>query len=786
MVFRQKYISACLLSCLYAACFAEEMESTEEGSRLPVVVVKETPLDRRIYTKEDIDLAAKGNRDITSLISGHSAIRLDPTTSAAGNRGSMAPVDFSIHGESPYQNQILIDGASMSNVISPHDQNLSEVGSSTPSFSQLYNLDVDLLENIEVMDNRISVEYGGFTGGVVSAEIKKPLGTNQVSFKKSFNSSKITEQKIDSYGKSEQNWLAGVPGKSAEWRKGFNSISADVSVFQDTNALIAFSRRESKISRDYLTISGLNYAAGTFGTERKRGIHGDVVDNLMVKVSSKIKPGLNSDFVIKMADRKEEVVSSLVDNDWINRQNSKGISYQIESSLSDLSKVSYQFAHDVMDSKRENEAADFVTYRFSGKPNSYSYTTGGLGTQYLRQINTLNKFKSYGNGFSLFGIGNKYSYGLEWVRVKANFHRPNAAASYIAVVNSSGGVQSISNRTDWLAGSVGVVNDTYGIFFNNESYVKNLVFSSGFRVEKSTFIGDVNFAPRFKIDYDVFGDGHNNFFLGWSRYYGADIIGYALEREKWKLRVPSSGATIRNHYFENVKTPYSDEAVIGYSFQLLDSLRAKIEYVGRKSRNGITREGSDTKGYWYSNNGKGKTDSYNFSIETLAVYGILGGQWQGRFDLGWQRSKRNQDMTLGWTTSENNPDDIVLYNGVQMERNALPVIGFNVPRKISANINAAWGGLRWGNRINWTSKREAIVQTAVAPVDTYISEELPDYVTWDTTISWKPNFNKKLNIGLEIINLTNRMPATAISRATTNRIAYTTGREIWLHMSYDF
>lgn len=786
MFFQQKYISVCLLSFLSTISFAEESEPAEDDRSLPVVVVKETPLDRRIYSKEDIEFAAKGNRDITSLISGHSAIRLDPTTSAAGNRGSMAPVDFSIHGESPYQNQIMIDGASMSNIISPHDQNLAEIGSSTPSFSQLYNLDVDLLENIEVLDNRISVEYGGFTGGVVNAEIKNPMGTNKISYKTSFNSSKITEQRLDTYGKSEQNWLAGVPGKSAEWRKGFSSISADINLFQDTNALFAFSRRESKISRDYLTISGLNYAAGTFATEKKRGIHGDVVDNFLVKVSSKLKPGLNSDFVIKMADRQEEVVSSLVDNDWVNRQNSKGISYKIESGLNDLSKVSYQFSYDVMDSKRENEATDLVTYRFAGKSNSYSYTTGGLGTQYLRQTNTVNKLKSQGNSFNLFGVENKYNYGLEWSRVKANFHRANAAASYIAVVNASGNVQSTSNRTDWMAGSVEVMNDTYGLFFNNETYVKNIIFSSGFRLEKSSFIGDMNFAPRFKIDYDVLGNGRNNFFLGWSRYYGADIIGYALEREKWKLRVSSTGATVRNHYFDNVKTPYSDEAVVGYSFQLSDLLRAKIEYVERKSRNGITREGSDSKGYWYANNGKGKTNSYNFSLETLAFYDFLGGQWQGRFDFGWQKSKRNQDMTLGWTTSENNPDDIVLYNGVQMERNALPVIGFNVPRKLSANVNSAWGGFKWGNRFNWTSKRMAIVQTGASPVDTYVSEELSDYVTWDMTMNWRPNFNKNLNVGLEIINLTNRMPVTAISRATTNRVAYTTGREIWLHMSYDF
>src|SRR5690606_29181154 len=88
---------------------------------MPTVDVKAQSLDSRLYTRQEMDAIPQGNRDLTSLIATHPAVRQNPTVAGSGNRGSLEPESFSIHGESPYQNQFLIDGIGATNVISPQN-----------------------------------------------------------------------------------------------------------------------------------------------------------------------------------------------------------------------------------------------------------------------------------------------------------------------------------------------------------------------------------------------------------------------------------------------------------------------------------------------------------------------------------------------------------------------------------------------------------------------------------------------------------------------------------------
>ncbi|MBB2777704.1 UNVERIFIED_ORG: hypothetical protein HNP28_003044 [Comamonas terrigena] len=101
---------------------AQAVPQTEQS--MPVVVVEAERLEQRTYKREEIDATPQGNRDLTSLIADHPGVRLEKTMDGSGNHGSLAPESFSIHGESPYQNQFLIDGMGATNAISPHNSNL--------------------------------------------------------------------------------------------------------------------------------------------------------------------------------------------------------------------------------------------------------------------------------------------------------------------------------------------------------------------------------------------------------------------------------------------------------------------------------------------------------------------------------------------------------------------------------------------------------------------------------------------------------------------------------------
>lgn len=252
---RLAWLPALLLSACASGAWAQETTASASAQRttedaehsMPVMEVQAQSLESRVYDRETMDTTPEGDRDITSLIASHPAVRLNPSMSDQGNHGSLAPESFSIHGESPYQNQFLIDGISGTNAINPQEGNLSQAVSRVPGFSQAYNIDTDLLDQVQVHDSKVPVEFGRFQGGVVNAKIKTPKGLNAWSVKRSFNSSNLTQQRMPEHLQEE--WLHGEAGYAAQWKKHFSSVQGDVQVSEDTAALLSFSRRESLIQR---------------------------------------------------------------------------------------------------------------------------------------------------------------------------------------------------------------------------------------------------------------------------------------------------------------------------------------------------------------------------------------------------------------------------------------------------------------------------------------------------------------------------------------------------------
>lgn len=261
---------------------AQEVQLTEQS--MPVVEVQAERLEQRVYTREEIDATPQGNRDLTSLIADHPGVRLEKTMDGSGNHGSLAPETFSIHGESPYQNQFLIDGMGATNAISPQNNTLNLQPGNVPGFSQAYNIDTELLEQVEVYDSKVPVEFGRFTGGVADAKIRTPQGSNTWKAKRSFNSSNLTQQQMPEG--VEDKWQAGGPGYSAEWKKHFSSIVGDVELTQDTAALLSFSRRTSEITRTGLEMDRSAVQPNGKTTQKVARDQADQVDNLMAKLST--------------------------------------------------------------------------------------------------------------------------------------------------------------------------------------------------------------------------------------------------------------------------------------------------------------------------------------------------------------------------------------------------------------------------------------------------------------------------------------------------------------------
>lgn len=792
-------------ACLTAMASAQAQTQTETAaqavaeSEMPAVLVTGERVEARTYDRAEIDATPEGNRDLTSLISDHPAVRQDTSMSNNGNRGSLAPQSFSIHGESPYQNQFLIDGIGGSNVINPQESSLTLQVGKVPGFAQAYNLDTDLLEQVQVYDSRVPVEFGHFQGGVIDARIKTPTGSNRISIKRSFNSSNLTQQKVPEG--LQEDWSNGEPGYSAVWKKHFTSMTGDFRLTEDTTALVSLSRRESQIQRQARVMDTTTGTPNGKTTSMQMQDASDSVDNLMAKLHTNWGGGTSTNLLLKYSDRQEKLVSNTyVDTSWINRQKAMGLAFDITQQVSS-GKLTATLGVDQLNSSRESNGDSFVVQGFADKSLS-SYSTVGFGTESLDQRQYTAKLRMDWDSFMTGPIQHKPYAGVQLQSTDASFVRDQNAYAINQTMQLNG-TQSISTRTLYAAGTVGVDYNTAGLYISDAMQWGNWALTTAVRLDRDDFLKNSNFAPRAKLDWDVFGDSRTQLGLGAARYYGQDMLGYALSERKSALvtyeiqsnKVVNKPATVQQSRFDGLKTPHSDEWALTATQQLSPQWEAGFSYVRRASRNGLNQTGSATAGYVYVNNATADTETATLSLRALKPWKALAAQWTGRLDFSWQSLVRNHDTTLGWESAEEAPDDVIEVNGAQMQRSAKPASGFYVPRKLSASINGRWAqaGVTWGNRLNWNGARTGIayIGTYAAGVNKgmqrYATQRLPSYFTWDSSMTYQPSWAKGVTLSLDVLNVLNKQVPLAIASATAaNNVRYQTGREIWLTAGYEF
>ncbi|WP_367066769.1 TonB-dependent receptor plug domain-containing protein [Oryzisolibacter sp. LB2S] len=790
-----------MLACTAAGLLAAQSSAHAAGnleaiatSELPSVQVTAERVEARVYDREEMDATPEGNRDLTSLISSNPAVRLDPSMSNSGNRGSLAPESFSIHGESPYQNQYLIDGISGTNSINPQENQLGLQVGRVPGFAQAYNIDTDLLDQVRVYDSRVPVEFGQFQGGVVDARIKTPTGSNRFSIKRSFNSSNLTQQQEPDV--DLEKWRNGLPGYSSVWKKHFTSMSGDLRLSEDSAVLVSLSRRESEIQRQSKVLDPSAAIPNGKSTSMELRDSTDQVDNLMAKLHTRWGGGTSTNLLLKYSDRQEDLVSNtFADTSWTNRQKAMGLGFDLDQQL-DGGKLTATLGVDQLDASRESSGNEFVTQLFADKSLS-TYTYGGFGTESLEQRQYTARLRMDWDPVQTGNVQHRIYAGAQLLSTDASFVRAQdvRAASQTLQLNGS---QKVTTRTLYRAGTVGVDYNSLGLFLSDTMQWGNWALTTSARLERDDFLNNTNLAPRARLDWDVLGDGRTLLGLGWARYFGQDLLGYALKQGKSALVtheiqkgvLVNTPGTIERNQYDGLKTPHSDEWAFTASQQLGFDVEAGLSYVRRASRNGLTQRGSASSGYFYANGATAQAETATVSLRTLKPWKAAAAQWTGRVDFSWQSVKRNHDTTLGWESEEEAPDDIISVNGVQMLRKDKPASGFYVPRRLSATLNGRWAqaGVTWGNRLNWNGARTGIGYTGtIKGVEQYNSQRLPSYLTWDMALTYQPHWAPGVTLSLDMLNVLNRrVPLVVTTAGAANNARWQTGREIWLTAGYQF
>lgn len=125
-----------------------------------------------------LNSAPNGNGDITSALKVLPNVQFDNAQLSSNTPGEIDPANISISGGLFYQNNFQLDGFNMNNDLDPTGAN--GLGASLlyqgikGTKSQGFNINTKLLDSVKVLDSNIGAAYGGFTGGVVEANVRNP------------------------------------------------------------------------------------------------------------------------------------------------------------------------------------------------------------------------------------------------------------------------------------------------------------------------------------------------------------------------------------------------------------------------------------------------------------------------------------------------------------------------------------------------------------------------------------------------------------------------------------
>ena len=219
-----------------------------------------------------------------------------------------------------------------------------------------------------------------------------------------------------------------------------------------------------------------------------------------------------------------------------------------------------------------------------------------------------------------------------------------------------------------------------------------------------------------------------------------------------------------------------------------------LDYVHRNGRDQWTNASVNASTTRYSNDGHSTTDSVNVTVRTLQPWRLGTARWTIRATWGWQQRRANTELVKGYTDKADDPDEQVLYNDSQIRAYDLPTNSFFQPQVATFTLIGVFpkAGVTWTNAWNWRGKHDAIFYYGKGPAPDYLnsyrSETLASYWTWDTKLTWRPTFMRSLELTVEVLNLLNRMPAVTGNRPrlTTDYRTYQSGRELWLQVGYRF
>ena len=817
----------------------EEEENEQEGSSeqeeaivLPITVrttVIDEPIGTEIYTQEVIRNAPVGQRDLADLLQLNTAVDFSRESNLSAGSASLRPAEVAIHGQPYYQNLFLIDGTDTTNDLNPGAKGLSVGGDlfSTPSLvapiggssPQGYYIDTSLLKRVEVYDSNVSAEFGGFTGGVVSAELKDPSVEPYVKLsyglqKDEWEKYHLTEDDINAADK-----YRGV--YTPDYEKHDLGISVSRQLRENLGIVVAFTRRYSEFLQEFEDDADIFHDL----------YYEDTIDNLVGKVSTFLgESPLSVSF--RYSNRSHDGLTSTTYTGFFKKDHEgRGLTANLRPSRFDGRlnlNLSYDRLSDILDS-----VSNYFVYHEYLEGSGISRFAGAFGDTNQRQSRmSFRPTFSFGE-WQIGRTMHKIRVGGEMRRTVSFYERPDTITyeQYYCIRDngrmgcrdqdgdgrSSAGDEFLNRRFFYHAGKVELEYEEISAFIEDTFEIWEYELRIGLRGDWGSFLDNFDVAPRVELSTEVPWFEDTTLTYGFNRYYGRSFLRYELNDAIYGWResylnltrprgrpgeeIPCSISIFENctHLFydnrtgaADLKTPYSDEVSIGWTQPIL-GWNTKTKVLVRGGRDGVTRDRVDGL-YYYRNDGWSVTRSIGIALDQDAPFTLANSETKFSIGLSYRNSKNNRQSDDAYDESIDN--EIIYYKGKLIGFSQLPAWDYNIPYGFRAHAVTTiekWNiemmnffNVKSGGTVARDTREDYTDPDTGLEFDIYADRDFDNLLTVDTQIRWSPSIRNDIVEPYLLLKIHNLFDEIVDLSLFDTRRRYTSGRKFSLEVGVTF
>lgn len=746
---------------------SNETTAEEDEPRVIVINVGARELEsfdpvnpgRNTITSSSVDILAAGsgdpNRLFETLPNVQFATDQERASTSNGALDDISPEQISISGGRPYENNFSIDGVATNSIadsVSRNPDNFNE----TLGHPQTVYLDTELLEQVTLYDSDVPAEYTGFTGGVISFQVRDPADEFGFSMGYSLQSSNWTEYLVDSALEPFLGVAPNIPGKP-EFKQERYKFSIDLPFSDQLRTTFSYTYNLATTFQP-----PDNLIDGTAREESE-----SIIQNFLFKVAYDLNDSVQITAQSLFTPYEQEFLRRSIDTNTGGGNTSYIEWDQLFLDSSFTVRVSYNSSESNRDSEqvRINYANIGTIAEETGIPEDFGRNVafGGFG-DLDREQETWGLTVSYSHFFDWFD----FRAGIDYQYITATGDRPELAQFFDAaaplgpgiatVINAEEGdptiipgEQILTDRVDYVLYDATVNLNVFGIWteFRREWEIIDwlpITTRWGLRYDYDEFLDRHNFSPRitnvFSFPWDI------SLTLGVNRYYSNNQVTYKL-REAYpdifeyvrtsEFVIPPGGGLPITTYDAtwqlsninrisrfgqaDVNTPYSDEISATITFPLLWG-EARIKGVRRWNRDEFVRGEefdvtlTDPTGTEFETELRPVTNDGFSNYESLVLAWQIQ-RWNLTFDINTTIADITTDGTANFlsTPSENQfivQDVYYIPDGRVVSLEELEVIRseFAFPNVVNANLTASLlnGNLVPNLNIRYEGEQELIGQ----------------------------------------------------------------------------